>query len=264
MTDGDALVADHRRLFGEYRSLCRELSDTEWSVRSLCPDWSVRQVVAHAVGIEQVLLGWTPNLDSPPPFDAMGDLVAASASMSSGDFGAEVDRILSTREAELDRLTAADLTTPSITPVGPGTYGRFLSIRVFDLWVHLRDVRIPLDRPGEDGAHDAETALDEVVRSIGYIVGKRIGLDDGMTIRFDLTGPVCRRIAVAVVDGRAREVGAETVSAPDVVLSTDSTTFLLLACGRVDPGSRIDSGAISWSGDDEWGERAARSLRFTR
>nr|CRL68157.1 hypothetical protein CPGR_00012 [Mycolicibacter nonchromogenicus] len=44
---------------------------------------------------------------------------------------------------------------------------------------------------------------------------------------------------------------------------TDSTTFIQLACGRIDPQAQIDSGAITWTGDEELGDRAARNLRFT-
>ena len=50
---------------------------------------------------------------------------------------------------------------------------------------------------------------------------------------------------------------------PDVVLTTDSTTFIQLACGRIDPQTLIDSGVLTWKGDAELGERAARNLRFT-
>jgi hypothetical protein len=37
----------------------------------------------------------------------------------------------------------------------------------------------------------------------------------------------------------------------------------MLAAGRVDPGERIAAGRISWTGDDEWGERAAHNLAYT-
>ena len=66
-----------------------------------------------------------------------------------------------------------------------------------------------------------------------------------------------------VVDGRAKAVDPGSLDLPDVVLTADSLTFIMLACGRIDPQSRIDDGAISWSGDAHWGEQAARSLRFT-
>ena len=82
----------------------------------------------------------------------------------------------------------------------------------------------------------------------------------GKGITFDLTGPLTRQLHVAV-DGRAARV--ESLDHPDVTVTTDSTTFIQLACGRIDPQAQIDSGAISWTGDDEIGDRAARNLRFT-
>jgi len=55
----------------------------------------------------------------------------------------------------------------------------------------------------------------------------------------------------------------DAVDSPTVVLTADSTAFQMLACGRIDPQGPIDRGQISWSGDAEWGERAARNLRYT-
>jgi hypothetical protein len=147
-----------------------------------------------------------------------------------------------------------------MSPVGPGTYQRFMDVRVFDFWVHERDITTPLGRTTDDGGATAESALDEVHMSIGYIVGKKIGLPDGMSVRFNLTGPVERQIC-AKVDGRA--AGVDSLDDPTVEVTTDSTTFIQLACGRIDPQGPIDQGTISWSGDAEWGEKAARNLRFT-
>ena len=96
--------------------------------------------------------------------------------------------------------------------------------------------------------------------SIGYIVGKKIGVPDGKSITFNLTGPITRQLHVAV-DGRAAKV--EHLDDPDAVVTTDSTTFIQLACGRIDPQAQIDAGKISWTGDDALGDRAARNLRFT-
>jgi hypothetical protein len=145
-------------------------------------------------------------------------------------------------------------------PTGPGTYGRFLAIRVFDFWVHERDITTPLGRVTDDTGVAAEIALAEVENSIGYIVGKKVGVADGKSIAFRLTGPIVREIDVAV-DGRAKKV--DHLDHPNVTLTTDSTTFIQLACGRIDPQIPIDSGAVTWKGDDELGDRAARNLRFT-
>ena len=94
-------------------------------------------------------------------------------------------------------------TRPSWTPVGEKTYGRFLEIRVFDFWVHERDITTPLGWPTDDTGPRAEIALAEVEGSLGYIVGKKIGLPDGASIVFHLTGPLERDLSV-VVDGRAK------------------------------------------------------------
>jgi hypothetical protein len=53
------------------------------------------------------------------------------------------------------------------------------------------------------------------------------------------------------------------VDHPDVELTTDSVTFVQLACGRIDPQAQIDTGLVSWTGNDELGSLAARNLRYT-
>jgi uncharacterized protein (TIGR03083 family) len=237
-------------------ALCADLSDDDWQTQSLCPDWTVRGVVDHVTSIEAVMAGWLPDDDkSPPPFERAGEFLADST-----PYVEKVRAVYDRRRSDLATLSSADLDRPSWTPLGPATYGRFLAIRVFDLWVHERDITTPLGRATDDSGIAAELALAEVENSIGYIVGKKVGLPDGKSLTFDLTGPLVRQIHVAV-DGRAAKV--DHLDNPDVVVTTDSTTFIQLACGRIDPQAQIDSGTISWKGDDELGDRAARNLRFT-
>jgi hypothetical protein len=102
--------------------------------------------------------------------------------------------------------------------------------------------------------------LDEVEGSLGYIVGKKVGVPDGRSIAFHLTGPLERDLYV-VVDGRAKVV--QHLEHPDVELTTDSLTFVQLAAGRIDPDPLIESGVVHWNGDAELGGRAARNLAFT-
>ncbi len=247
--------------FDAIDALAADLSDDEWSVQSLCPDWDVRACMAHVVGVDDALIGWRPqSQDDRPPFAKVAEFAGGTTDLSAADF---VDRVAHThvaRRAELAALTDEQWEQPCMTPVGPGTYGRFMEIRVFDYWVHERDIAIPLGRSTDDGGPAAEIALDEVHRSMGYVVGKKIGLPDGMSIVFDLSGGVDRRISVTV-DGRAAVV--DGVEDPDVTVTADATTFVMLAAGRIDPQEQIDAGKVAWSGDAEWGDRAARNLRFT-
>ena len=258
MTDRVQIVDNLRTVLGSFGSLVAGLTPEQWRVQSLCPDWTVRGVVQHVTMIEEALMGWRPGDAS--PFDKLPAVQAELNTLGDQQLGERFRAVAGQRLAELGTADDELFAMPSLTPVGQGTYGRFMAIREFDIWVHERDVRIPLDLPGDDGGPAAEMALDEVARSLGYIVGKKVGLPDGKSIVFDLRGPVARRLAV-VVDGRARAV--DDVADPDVTVSTDSLTFMLLACGRIDPEVPISAGTVTWAGDDEWGARAARSLRFT-
>ncbi|TRW86269.1 maleylpyruvate isomerase family mycothiol-dependent enzyme [Mycolicibacterium sp. 018/SC-01/001] len=236
--------------------LAADLSDADWQAQSLCPDWTVRGVFDHVVSVEAVLAGWLPeSVEALPPFERAGEFVADPT-----PYPQKMHTVFEQRRRDLAAMAPGDYERPSWMPVGPGTLGRFLAIRVFDIWVHERDVTTALGRTTDDAGIAAELSLDQVADSIGYIVGKKVGLPDGTSITFDLTGPVTRRLNVRV-DGKAKAV--EHLDDPDVVVTTDSTTFIQLASGRIDPQAQIDAGRIRWTGNGELGDRAARNLRFT-
>lgn len=245
--------------YAQFEALCADFSAADWQTQSLCPEWNVADVVKHVTSIEAVMVGWLPeDTTTPPPFERAAEFLAGTE--DTAVLTDKVRDVYDRRRRDLAALTESDLQRPSWMPVGPGTYGRFLEIRVFDFWVHERDITTPLGRSTDDGTLTAEISLAEVEGSIGYIVGKKVGLPDGKSLAIQLTGPVKRDINVRV-DGRAQRV--EHLDNPDTILTTDSTTFVQLACGRIDPQAQIDSGAVSWTGDGEIGDRAARNLRFT-
>jgi len=261
MTDPSTIRTALGESFDALQDLGASLTGAEWETQSLCPDWDVRAVFVHVVGIENALVSWVPEaVDTPPPFARANTFAKEVVDLEAPAFLEQVGSVLDRRRQDLNTIDVPDLDRPSWTPVGPGNYGRFMDIRVFDLWVHERDISTPLGRPTDDTGARAEIALAEVEGSLGYIVGKKVGLPDGRSIVFHLSGPLERDIAV-VVDGRAKVV--ERVSQADVEIETDTLTFIQLACGRIDPQESIDKGRIVWRGDSEFGERAARSLRFT-
>lgn len=242
-------------------ALFAELNDDQWRVQSYCPDWDVRGVAMHLAAVEYMLSGeepgsWTENV----PFNKVGDYVGGVQDLDNAALLANYREVIAARRQELAGYTAEQMDLPSMTPVGPQTYGRFMAIRLFDYWVHEQDVRGPLGMPGHESGPTAEMALNEIEISLPYIIGKKVGLADGKGMTIELTGPVERTMHVHV-DGRAGIV--DSLDSPDVVLHADSTAWALLACGRIDPQGAIDAGKISWSGDAEIGEHAARNLRFT-
>ena len=261
MSDLASISGALEQSYAAIEKLGAAMSAEQWQTQSLCPDWTVRGVVAHLASIENMLVGWLPDsADELPPLDRVAAFGQQTADVDDSAFAARVAEVFGQRRADLAALTGDDLGRPSWTPVRPRTYGSFMDIRVFDFWVHERDITTPLGLPTDDGDARAEIALAEVERSLGYIVGKKVGLPDGSSIAFRVTGPLRRDLYVAV-DGRAKVV--EFIERPDVELSTDSLTFMQLACGRIDPQRQIDAGVVSWTGNPELGDRAARNLRYT-
>jgi uncharacterized protein (TIGR03083 family) len=261
VTDLVTLRDSLEQCYDAVESVSARLTETQWQTQSLCPDWTARDVISHLGMMERVMTGWLPDTaDEPAPLDRIAPYTAEVAGLDDTAFAARITEIFAQRRVDLAKLTGADLGLPSWTPIGPRDYGGFLEMRIFDFWVHERDITTPLGITTDDSGPRAEIALGQVQRSIGYIVGKKIALPDHTTVVFHLTGPLSRDIAV-VVDGRAREV--DHVEHPDVELTTDSTTFIQLAAGRIDPQIQIASGRVTWTGNSELGDRAARNLRFT-
>ena len=178
----------------------------DWQVQSLCPDWKSRDVVQHLAMMERVMAGWVPDSsDEVPDFGRVAHFTEEMAGLDDAAFAGQVAEIFAVRRGDLAKLTQDDIDRPSWTPVGVKTFGRFLEIRVFDFWVHERDITTPLGWPTDDSGPRAEISLAEVTGSLGYIVGKRIGLPDGSSIVFHLTGPLARDLSVVVArPGQAR------------------------------------------------------------
>ncbi len=261
MTNRNTSLSALENCFTDLEALLLDLEDSDWETQSLCPDWNTKGVVTHLAGIENLLLGWIPkSAEEWPPFPKMAEFETDADGLNVNELRDLTLSIINQRRQELAAIDDSTWDLECMTPVGPGTYGRFMNVRVFDFWVHQRDVTIPLGIETIDSGIHAEIALDEVHGSLGYIAGKKIGLEDGMSIAFHLHGSLERSL-FAVVDGRASVV--EQLDDPTIVVEADSRSFVMLACGRIDPQEEINAGRISWSGNEEWGEKAARNLRFT-
>lgn len=253
------------------------LTDGEWSAATPCPGWTVAAQYAHIIGTESSLLGWPnpeagPDLEGEPPphvrnpIGAFNELwVAEMADQSRTAVLGRFAEVTDARRQALAQMDEEDFAAPSWTPVGQADYRRFMQIRIFDCWVHEQDIRDAVERPGHEAGPVAEQSVDEIVRALGYLVGKKAAAPPGASVRFDLTGPVRRRLDVSVIDGRARVVsGLEAQPTASIALS--SGAFTRLACGRVGSEEVLNQrrlGGAKLSGDTELASRVVENLAFT-
>jgi len=213
------------------------LSERRWQTPTPLPGWSVHNVVAHIIGTESVLHGIsTPDADTDVSTLAhvRNDVGVANECWIrhlSAESGADLHQRFRTLTAErrkrLTDMSVDDWNAPTLTPVGPDSYGRFMRVRVFDCWMHEHDIRDAVDEPASDAdlaGPAARLTLDEMVTSMGYVVGRLGKAPDGSRVAIELTGPLARTIRVAV-DGRAQLVDDFGGQQPTATIRLDGALF---------------------------------------
>lgn len=266
------LTAQLSEVWASLADLGAGLDDDDWGRATACPGWPVSAQYAHILGTESSLLGRpNPEVDAGAPEHVRNPIggfneiwVAALAPSSRSDLLGQFAEVTAARREALKAMGEEEFSAPSWTPVGNADYRRFMQIRVFDCWVHEQDVRDSVGRPGNDSGPVADQSLDEIVRALGFLVGKKAGAPDGASVRFELTGPAGRRVDVAVVEGRARVVDAVDGD-PTATVTLSAAAFARLACGRVAPTEVVGGalGGLALAGDAELGRRVVDNLAFT-
>ena len=150
-------------LFGTWDSLDRlltGLSEQQWQTPTPLPGWSVHNVIAHIIGTESALHGIsTPDADVDVSALAhvRNDVGVANecwvrhlSAESGADLQQRFRKLTADRRKSLTDMSVDDWKAPTLTPVGPDSYGRFMRIRVFDCWMHEQDIRDALDKPAAD------------------------------------------------------------------------------------------------------------------
>lgn len=263
----DGVKAQLSEVWSKLASLGASLSDGDWTVETPCPGWTVGAQYAHVIGTESMLLGRAnPDVEVGAPAHVRNDIggfneqwVAALAAEPRAEVLARFEEVTEARRAALAAMGEDEFSAPAWTPVGQADYRRFMQIRVFDCWVHDQDVRDATGRPGDEEGAVVEQAVDEIVRALGYIVGKKAGATEGQSVSIELDGPVTRGLHVTV-QGRAKVV--DSVEGPaTATLTLGSTLFTRLACGRVAPDAVADRVVVA--GDADLGRRVLENLAFT-
>ena len=275
-TDPDARAGSERGritavLLEEWHAidaLLDSLPAEAWSTPTDLPGWDVRDNVAHLIGIEATLLGEAAPVAAPElaerehvhnDLGAMNEAwVESFRSVPPAEVLSRFRDVTSRRAEALRAMTDEEFLAPSWTPVGEADYARFMQIRTFDSWFHEQDIREAVGRPGNLDTAPAEEALGEVVRTLGFVVGKRAGAPQGTAVTFWLDGPIHREVHV-LVDGRAQVV-AELDRPPDTMIRLGSDTFMRLAGGRVEARAVLDR--VHLEGDVDLGSQILGHLGY--
>lgn len=272
LLDKPAVLAGLFEVWRDLDELAGDLEDSQLQAATSLPGWTVRDVIAHVIGVESMLQGIdTPeaDIDVSTLEHVRNDIgvmnerwVRKLRELSSAEL---LDRFRTTtaeRRKALSELSNTGWNDVGFTPAGPDSYGRFMRVRTFDCWMHEHDIRDAIGAPASTSelvGPGSDLALDEMATSMGFVVGKLGGAPDGSRVSLELTGPLGRMINVAV-EGKARVVDDFGDDDPTSTIELDGLLFTRLAGGRVPLAEHADE--IRYGGDEAVGRRIVEHLNY--
>jgi len=234
MTTFEEFVAIDCGVLDDAADLGARLTAEQWRTPSACTGWTVADLVAHLIDIEQVLLD-DPRPDHEPDWDSMSwvdrDLSRFTEVGVDARRGLPQEQVIAElRDTTERRMAQIEAGPHDLDALVPGFFGkqtpigRQLSRRIFDSWAHLQDMRVALgiDEGWEsiagrvvrgqliDGAEHAWSTLDKAPLDAVCIVLT----DIGETISFG-DSPEITTISMTWPDFFARTCGRVASDDPD-------------------------------------------------
>ncbi|WP_411143002.1 maleylpyruvate isomerase family mycothiol-dependent enzyme [Streptomyces sp. x-80] len=238
--------------------LVKPLVESEWSVATDLPGWSVRDVVSHIIGVECEMLG-DPRPIHTLPRDLyhvrsefarrMEVQVDVRRHHTALEMVSELEYTVIRRSRQLRNETRKP-DAEMRSPLGENRTLEFvLRQRAFDVWVHEQDLRRVLGKPGNLDSPGAYVTRDLLVNALPVVVAKRAKAPADSAVVFDVSGPMeFLRTVRTNAEGRATVDGSVSLG-PTVTFALDWDTFVQLACGRVRPAAVAER--VKVDGDPE-------------
>ncbi len=236
--------------------LAQSITEADTLLPTPCPGWTVRDQVAHVVGLESRLLGRIGPDDHVLPDDLAHvhtDLqrfmeldVDSRRSLPWSAVLAEALDVFAARIAQLHALEF-DRDTIMDSPMGPRPTKAALPMRAFDVWAHEQDLRDALNRPGGMDTAAARNAIARCVASFGHIA-KQAGFGNSDAVDVEVTdGPFAFRAS------------SNPNVAPTATLSMTASNFTRLCCGR----SSARPADVVITGDETLAQRFLGAMSIT-
>jgi uncharacterized protein (TIGR03083 family) len=248
-------------------SLVNGFDDREWHAPTECPGWDVAAHVAHVAGTEATLLGRPAPPPAPPgPHvrNQLGEMNEAWVQHWRGrptlELVAELEEVTAARLAALRSMSDEELERPGWSPIGEVPYATFMGVRVMDCWVHEQDIRQATGRPWRFDGPAAPVAIDRLMSSLGFVIGKRVAPGEGRSVALvvGVEGQPLREAVYTVTAGRA--VPAEPGTEPVAVVEMTGEGWVRVAAGRLPGRDALATGLARMVGDRSIGERLVDNL----
>jgi len=246
----------------------RSWPPSHWSRPAYCPGWAAADAVAHlALGGDFYAQTITAGRSGEPklpwgasnPAEFREARQAASKKLMDGGPAALIEGFeqgATKLQTVLESLQEADLAKVAQHPRGLIPLGLWVGMRLTELSAHDWDIRQPHETP----AHLAPTALPALLSVLPEMqmqfVAQRVieGMDGVYVLR---AGDTAWGLTVR---GKTVTYQAAPPMSCDASLSTDAESMILLSLGRADPAAKLQSRALTITGNTDKGQQLCATL----
>lgn len=239
------------------------LRDDDWPRPTGCPGWSVHDVVAHVVGLEDVLTGGRePDVELPDGLPHVDNDISryterhvhARRGMSPSELVEELLTVVGRRRTQL--AGDLDVMAPSFLG-GEQPLGKSIGLRAFDIFSHEQDIRRAVGRPGHLDGPAAAAYLTRVLRGLANVLPDRVVADEA-TMTLDVVGDQEQTLWLDLGTG---EVLDRVPEDPTVTMTFEFSDFVPLTGGREDAADPARLATVR--GNDALAARVLTSLGIT-
>jgi uncharacterized protein (TIGR03083 family) len=251
--------------------LCEPLDAEQWTAQTPCPGWTVADIVAHLIDVEQFLGGHDRPIHEPDwaalphATGNVGRLTEIGVDVRRGrpqpDLIAELRAVIPMRRAQLDE------TEPGAQVTGP--FGKAMPIeqlvrmRTFDAWVHEEDIRSAIGVDGGWNSDAAGIAFLQIVGALPFVWARGAGAPVGSTLCVTVVGPDLHHEVSIAIDDSGKGVRIPSRPDADVQLDIMWAALMQLACGRLAPGDPSLAARLELRGDPALGQALLRGMTIT-
>lgn len=222
MVTQQRIAADLRSEREALTSYLESIPEAAWDKASLCEGWTIRQLMAHVVGIASDVAN--RRLDDVGSAEQNQRQVDEREGATPSDILSEWKREGESLEEGVLELDDALWTTPYSDNF---TVGQSLQRMVEDIWVHTQDIRIPLS--------------DGTTQTVGLTSTLEVGVRELLN-RLPLHAPEVGTLTIEAGDFASTVPGAGST---DVTIAGDPVTLALVSTGRIALDDALADGKLT-------------------
>ncbi len=244
------------------------LTEDEWRKPSPCPGWRLKDLISHLIGIEELLLDppevlTSSTAEKPWVKNEFGRFNEIAVDSRRDRLGAEIltefSGVVEARNATWRLEHKTPDTEVSFGPVGLLPLGSLLWRRVFDVWAHNQDLRMPLGLSGDLDGRAATLVYRQIAGLLPAIFAKKCAAPAGSSIALTITGPGEFNYGAKVNDQGRGEFVKASVENPTVSMRMSTHDWYLLTCGR----DGREKAVLEIEGDQELAEKVIANFTIT-